>query len=224
METCRALHRAGRAAVLAAIAFVCYWPGVAAAQYSHTVQFTNDCALGAQSGPVWLAELGSPPVAPANWELAGKCTASNQCAANQSCNSGGLCTCASNSDCRGASCQAGVCVNSVRLSLGQGWSGRFWGRTNCSGSGASLTCSTGDCAGQLDCNANGGRSANTATLFEPTMAAANGIDFYDVSVVSGYNLQMKVTAIPPSDLPVWKPNTNFPGATSIPSTPRPETQ
>jgi hypothetical protein len=215
METCRALSRTSRIAVLAAIAFVFDWPGVAAAQYSHTVQFINNCELGAHSGPVWLGELGNPPIAPANWELAGTCTASNQCTANQSCNSSGLCTCASNSDCQGATCQAGVCVNTVTLSLGQGWSGRFWGRTNCTGSGASLTCATGDCAGQLDCNANGGRSANTATLFEPTMAAAQGIDFYDVSVASGYNIKVQVTATPPSDFPVWKANTNFAGGISI---------
>ena len=215
MENQKAHCGVVRGVALMAVGLVCCWPGVAAAQYSHSAQFINNCQLGTNSGPVWLAELGSPPIAPANWELAGKCTTSNQCAANQSCNSNGLCTCASNSDCRGATCQAGVCANSVTLSLGQGWSGRFWGRTGCAGTGASLTCGTGDCAGQLDCNANGGRSANTATLFEPTLAAANGIDFYDVSVASGYNLQLKVTAIPPSDFPVWKPNTNFAGATSI---------
>ncbi|CAN0918765.1 Thaumatin-like protein 1 [Linum grandiflorum] len=74
-----------------------------------------------------------------------------------------------------------------------GWSGRFWGRTGCnfddSGQG---TCATADCgSGQIECN---GAGANPpATLAEFTLGSGSQ-DFYDVSLVDGYNLQMIVEA------------------------------
>ncbi|KAI3774301.1 hypothetical protein L1987_48851 [Smallanthus sonchifolius] len=72
-----------------------------------------------------------------------------------------------------------------------GWSGRFWGRTGCnferSGSGS---CQTGDCgSGQVECNGAG--AAPPATLAEFTLGTG-GSDFYDVSLVDGYNLAMIV--------------------------------
>ncbi|KAI6688902.1 hypothetical protein NL676_025730 [Syzygium grande] len=83
---------------------------------------------------------------------------------------------------------------SVQLTAPAGWSGRFWGRTGCSfdGSGAG-TCVTGDCPGGLKCTGGG---APPATLVEFTVAAPNagGMDFYDVSLVDGYNLGMGVRA------------------------------
>ncbi|KAK1432636.1 hypothetical protein QVD17_09534 [Tagetes erecta] len=74
-----------------------------------------------------------------------------------------------------------------------GWSGRFWGRTGCnfdeSGHG---TCATGDCgSGQIECNGAG--SAPPATLAEFTLGSGTATqDFYDVSLVDGYNIQMIV--------------------------------
>lgn len=68
-----------------------------------------------------------------------------------------------------------------------GWSGRFWGRTDCnfddSGSGS---CATGDCSsGTLECN--GATSTPPTTLAEITLGSGSQ-DFYDVSLVDGYNL------------------------------------
>ncbi|KAJ3682584.1 hypothetical protein LUZ60_015157 [Juncus effusus] len=74
-----------------------------------------------------------------------------------------------------------------------GWSGRFWGRTGCSfdltGRGV---CSTADCgSNQIECNNNG--ATPPATLVEFTLAsAASTRDFYDVSLVDGYNLPIMV--------------------------------
>lgn len=70
-----------------------------------------------------------------------------------------------------------------------GWSGRFWARTGCnfddSGSGS---CSTGDCGtGQVECNGLG--ASPPVTLAEFTLGSG-GLDFYDVSLVDGYNLPM----------------------------------
>lgn len=75
-----------------------------------------------------------------------------------------------------------------------GWSGRFWARTSCrfddSGHG---TCATGDCgSGSIDCNGAG--ASPPATLAEFTLDPAGSQDYYDVSLVDGYNLPMMVEA------------------------------
>ncbi|KAK0581899.1 hypothetical protein LWI29_019352 [Acer saccharum] len=72
-----------------------------------------------------------------------------------------------------------------------GWSGRFWARTGCNFDGAgSGSCLTGDCgSGQVECNGLG--AAPPATLAEFTLGNG-GQDFYDVSLVDGYNLPMIV--------------------------------
>ncbi|KAL5986027.1 Thaumatin-like protein 1 [Asimina triloba] len=75
-----------------------------------------------------------------------------------------------------------------------GWGGRFWGRTGCNFDDASSTqakCATGDCAtGQPECNGNG--ASLPVTLAEFTLGGSGGQDFYDVSLVDGYNIQMVI--------------------------------
>lgn len=79
-----------------------------------------------------------------------------------------------------------------------GWSGRFWGRTGCTfdpntGQGS---CATGDCgSNQVQCNGAG--ATPPATLAEFTIGSSTSTstqDFYDVSLVDGYNLPMAVEA------------------------------
>ncbi|CAI9786532.1 unnamed protein product [Fraxinus pennsylvanica] len=76
-----------------------------------------------------------------------------------------------------------------------GWSGRFWGRTRCTfdsntGQGS---CATGDCgSNQVECNGAG--AAPPATLAEFTIGSGTNSDFYDVSLVDGYNLPIIVQA------------------------------
>ncbi|CAL8136779.1 unnamed protein product [Prunus armeniaca] len=72
------------------------------------------------------------------------------------------------------------------------WSGRFFGRTRCStDASGKFTCATADCgSGQVSCNGNG--AAPPATLVEITIAENGGQDFYDVSLVDGFNLPMSV--------------------------------
>ncbi|KAJ9189591.1 hypothetical protein P3X46_000865 [Hevea brasiliensis] len=72
-----------------------------------------------------------------------------------------------------------------------GWSGRFWARTGCNfDDSESGSCLTGDCgSGQVECNGLG--AAPPATLAEFTLGSG-GQDFYDVSLVDGYNLPMLV--------------------------------
>ncbi|PRQ44877.1 putative glucan endo-1,3-beta-D-glucosidase [Rosa chinensis] len=74
------------------------------------------------------------------------------------------------------------------------WNGRFWGRTNCfTDNSGMFTCDKpGDCAsGQVSCNGKGG--IPPATLVEINIPAGGGQDFYDVSLVDGFNLPISIT-------------------------------
>ncbi|KAL3525261.1 hypothetical protein ACH5RR_013633 [Cinchona calisaya] len=72
-----------------------------------------------------------------------------------------------------------------------GWSGRFWGRTGCKFDGSGqVSCSTGDCgSGKMECDGTG--ATPPVTLAEFTLGSGS-LDFYDVSLVDGYNLPMMV--------------------------------
>ncbi|XP_010531541.1 PREDICTED: thaumatin-like protein 1b [Tarenaya hassleriana] len=73
------------------------------------------------------------------------------------------------------------------------WSGRVWARTMCSRdrSSGSFVCLTGDCgSGKVECGGSGAKPP--ATLAEFTLNGAGGLDFYDVSLVDGYNLPMLI--------------------------------
>lgn len=60
-------------------------------------------------------------------------------------------------------------------------------------SGGKGTCLTGDCGGVLHCNGAGGDPP--ASLAEITLDGANGDDFYDISLVDGYNLPLSMTPL-----------------------------
>ncbi|GJM95078.1 hypothetical protein PR202_ga11776 [Eleusine coracana subsp. coracana] len=81
-----------------------------------------------------------------------------------------------------------------QLNSGQTWTlnipsgtngGRVWGRTGCSFNGDRGRCQTGDCAGALSCKLSG---QPPLTLAEFTIGTDQ--DFYDISVIDGYNLPM----------------------------------
>ncbi|KAM0952680.1 putative Thaumatin family [Dioscorea sansibarensis] len=76
------------------------------------------------------------------------------------------------------------------IRLPPNWSGRIWGRQDCFFDPATNRghCATGDCGGSLYCNGAGG--APPATLAEITLGSQ---DFYDVSLVDGYNLAISMT-------------------------------
>ncbi|KAI1820476.1 thaumatin family protein [Xylaria intraflava] len=89
----------------------------------------------------------------------------------------------------------------MNLTVGSTWSGRVWGRTNCTVGGDTATCQTGDCMGKLNCLYGGDPPA---TLAEFNLAGgANGQQtFYDISLVDGYNLPLGIVYHP-------APNTSF---------------
>ncbi|KAI3746356.1 hypothetical protein L6452_08786 [Arctium lappa] len=84
------------------------------------------------------------------------------------------------------------------------WSGRVWARFGCSNDGGHFHCNSGDCgSGHVGCNGAGG--APPATLVEFTLGQK---DFYDVSLVDGFNLPVSVVpqgggaGCPTTDCPV----------------------
>ncbi|KAL2460054.1 Pathogenesis-related thaumatin superfamily protein [Abeliophyllum distichum] len=81
------------------------------------------------------------------------------------------------------------------LRVPRSWSGRVWGRTHCSGDPTTgkFTCATADCgSGKVECAGAG--AIPPATLAEFTLNGDQGLDFYDVSLVDGYNLPMLIVA------------------------------
>ncbi|XP_011092587.1 G-type lectin S-receptor-like serine/threonine-protein kinase At1g11330 isoform X1 [Sesamum indicum] len=79
------------------------------------------------------------------------------------------------------------------INASSSWGGRLWGRTNCGNdSSGKFSCITGDCGtGKLECD--GGRTVPTVTLAEFQLDTVPRTDFYDVSLVFGYNLPILVT-------------------------------
>ncbi|CAH1134042.1 unnamed protein product [Ceutorhynchus assimilis] len=73
----------------------------------------------------------------------------------------------------------------VTLSAPDNWAGRFWGRTWCDP--GSKHCLTGDCGNKLECNGAGG--VPPVTLVEITLKGWGGLDYYDVSLVDGFNIR-----------------------------------
>ncbi|KAL2240459.1 pathogenesis-related protein 5 [Sesamum indicum] len=73
------------------------------------------------------------------------------------------------------------------------WTGRIWARTGCNfdSTNHKPTCETGDCDGKLECN--GAIGLPPATLVEFTLQVdKKKPNFYDVSLVDGYNLPVHV--------------------------------
>jgi len=74
-------------------------------------------------------------------------------------------------------------------------SGRIWGRRNCNfaTNPGPNSCLTGGCNGGLVCDPHTGTGVPPASVAEWTLQAGGNQDFYDVSLVDGYNLPMMIT-------------------------------
>ncbi|KAF9591876.1 hypothetical protein IFM89_008922 [Coptis chinensis] len=89
-----------------------------------------------------------------------------------------------------------------QLNPGQAWilnikpsisSGRIWGRTNCTfDSSGRGSCVTGDCNGLLQCQSYG---LPPNTMAEYSLAQINQMDFFDISLVDGFNIPMDFVPI-----------------------------
>ncbi|KAF7293942.1 hypothetical protein MKEN_01457700 [Mycena kentingensis (nom. inval.)] len=95
---------------------------------------------------------------------------------------------------------------SVSFDVPAQWNGRIWGRRNCdfSTNPGPNSCLTGGCNGGLLCSTTTGTGVPPVTLAEFNLNA-DGTDWYDVSLVDGYNLPMRITnnaGCPNPDCPV----------------------
>ncbi|GJT85408.1 G-type lectin S-receptor-like serine/threonine-protein kinase [Tanacetum coccineum] len=74
----------------------------------------------------------------------------------------------------------------------ENWSGRIWGRTGCRfNKSGGWSCATGDCGtGEVECKGRNYTQPVTVAELNMTM----GDDYYDVSLLSGFNLPMTIEA------------------------------
>ncbi|KAL6123577.1 hypothetical protein ACLB2K_076098 [Fragaria x ananassa] len=82
---------------------------------------------------------------------------------------------------------------SFNLSVPKSWTGQVWGRTLCNESSTgNFSCFTADCGtGKVECDGNGAIPPATFAEFEFNNFGS-GVDYYDVSLVTGFNLPMVV--------------------------------
>ncbi|KDP36620.1 hypothetical protein JCGZ_08436 [Jatropha curcas] len=73
------------------------------------------------------------------------------------------------------------------------FNGRFWGRTECStDSTGTFTCATGECgSGEISCN--GAEGNPPVSLIELNLGKYYGQDFYDISLVDGFNVPVSIS-------------------------------
>ncbi|KAF7341191.1 Thaumatin-like protein [Mycena venus] len=84
----------------------------------------------------------------------------------------------------------------VSFNVPDNWTaGRIWGRTECdfSSNPGPTSCATGGCNGGLLCDPHTGTGVPPATLAEFTLSGGGNLDNYDVSLVDGSNIPIKVT-------------------------------
>uniref|UniRef100_A0A7N0TPQ4 Thaumatin-like protein n=1 Tax=Kalanchoe fedtschenkoi TaxID=63787 RepID=A0A7N0TPQ4_KALFE len=80
---------------------------------------------------------------------------------------------------------------SAKLQAPPTWSGRIWARTGCKFDAAGTgSCSTGDCPGGIQCTGGGQPPVTLAEFTLGSTTSSN--DFYDVSLVDGYNVGMRI--------------------------------
>jgi len=86
--------------------------------------------------------------------------------------------------------------SSVSFSVPNNWAaGRIWGRRGCdfSTNSGPTSCLDGGCNGGLLCDPNTGTGVPPATVAEFTLSTVSSVsDYYDVSLVDGYNLPMRI--------------------------------
>ncbi|EKM57115.1 uncharacterized protein PHACADRAFT_254685 [Phanerochaete carnosa HHB-10118-sp] len=84
---------------------------------------------------------------------------------------------------------------SVSFTVPDNWqAGRIWGRRDCdfSDSNPATQCADGGCNGGLECDPHTGTGVPPATVAEFTLQGNGNLDYYDVSLVDGYNLPMRI--------------------------------
>jgi hypothetical protein len=88
-------------------------------------------------------------------------------------------------------CWCGIIISETS-SVSWGLAGRIWARTGCQ---FNISCqvqfATGDCGDRLECNGAGGEPQ--ASVAEITLNGPGGLDYYNVSIVDGFNVGLQVS-------------------------------
>nr|ALA44968.1 thaumatin-like protein 6 [Moniliophthora perniciosa] len=96
----------------------------------------------------------------------------------------------------------------VSFSVPNDWkAGRIWGRKECdfATNPGPTSCVSGGCNGGLECDPNTGTGVPPASIAEWTLQGDGNLDYYDVSLVDGFNIPMAITNnvdCPVADCPV----------------------
>ncbi|KAI0833240.1 Osmotin thaumatin-like protein [Trametes gibbosa] len=101
-------------------------------------------------------------------------------------------------------------AQAVSFSVPDNWrAGRIWGRRNCdfsTGTPGPTQCLDGGCNGGLECDPHTGTGVPPVTVAEFTLGTNGAFDNYDVSLVDGFNLPMRIETSDPgcaiADCPV----------------------
>ncbi|XP_056643063.1 uncharacterized protein LOC130449334 [Diorhabda sublineata] len=80
---------------------------------------------------------------------------------------------------------------SKTVSAPEDWAGRFWPRTYCDYN--SNHCLTGDCGNKIECAGAGGTPP--VSLAEITLKGYGGLDYYDISLVDGFNIPISIEPV-----------------------------
>lgn len=75
------------------------------------------------------------------------------------------------------------------------YASRLWSRTGCTNVNGRLVCETGGCGDKVECEKRGGEPP--VSLAEFTLNGSGNQDFYDVSLVDGWNLPITIEALNP---------------------------
>ncbi|THH00308.1 hypothetical protein EW026_g2219 [Hermanssonia centrifuga] len=84
---------------------------------------------------------------------------------------------------------------SVSFSVPDNWqAGRIWARRDCNfdDPNPATQCLDGGCNGGLECDPTTGTGIPPATLAEFTLQGSGFVDYFDISMVDGYNLPMRI--------------------------------
>lgn len=179
-----------------------------AAAADHKVTFQNHCsyavAVNSIIGPITKFPTGAP--------AAGAVCTPGQCSGEYCCPAS---VCPDVRCGNSLSCTAGEALpdgggfrlaaekggkeDSHTLTVKQGWHVAFWGRTGCSNNDNDLKCATGAAVSNRDSKdklkAGGIGSTYPATKGEITFDGYGDQDFYDISIVDGFNLPVQIELV-----------------------------
>ena len=188
------------------LAVVCMIPSMGAVD--HQISFQNHCSY-----PVWVNSIiGPKSTFPTGAPNAGaECTA-GQCSGNICCPAS-ICPdviCGNSFSCTSGealpdgggfklNADTGGVEDSHALAVKEGWQVAFWGRTGCSADDNDLACETGAAVSNKDktdkLKAGGIGSIYPATKGEIKFDGYGNQDYYDISIVDGFNLPIQIELV-----------------------------